>query len=317
MSTVSEVIRENKPNITSSSLRSYVSMLNSLQKKLGLDKPLLPDVIEEHANEIKKELSDRPPKYRKTILSALVSVLIYKPNSKVLKSFREQLLSDSSVYENEVKQQKLTNSQEDAYIDWKTILEVKQKLADIIKPLIRKKNLDKNEKRLIQQYALVSLYTNMEPRRALEIATLKVKPTDKEKDNYIDKNNFVFNSYKTAKYLGKQTIAMPKETHKAIKDWLRVRGVESEFVFLDSDMKPLTSAKLGNQLRDIFDPINVSVNILRHSYIKHMLGNIDLEKIQEMANGLGQQNIMQTLQYIKKDTEKVETKNKNKLVKNK
>jgi site-specific recombinase XerC len=317
MSTVSEVIRENKPNITSSSLRSYVSMLNSLQKKLHLDKSLLPDVIEEYADQIKKELSDRPPKYRKTILSALVSVLIYKPNSKVLKSFREQLLSDSSVYENEVKQQKLTNSQEDGYIDWKTILEVKQNLADIIKPLIRKKNLDKNEKRLIQQYALVSLYTNMEPRRALEIATLKVKPTDKEKDNYIDKNNFVFNAYKTAKYLGKQTIAMPKETQKAIKDWLRIRGVDSEFVFLDSDMKPLTSAKLGNQLRDIFDPINVSVNILRHSYIKHMLGNIDLEKIQEMANGLGQQNIMQTLQYIKKDTEKIETKNKNKLVKNK
>ena len=317
MSTVSEVIRENKPNITSSSLRSYVSMLNSLQKKLHLDKSLLPDVIEEYADQIKKELSDRPPKYRKTILSALVSVLIYKPNSKVLKSFREQLLSDSSVYENEVKQQKLTNSQEDGYIDWKTILEVKQNLADIIKPLIRKKNLDKNDKRLIQQYALVSLYTNMEPRRALEIATLKVKPTDKEKDNYIDKNNFVFNAYKTAKYLGKQTIAMPKETQKAIKDWLRIRGVDSEFVFLDSDMKPLTSAKLGNQLRDIFDPINVSVNILRHSYIKHMLGNIDLEKIQEMANGLGQQNIMQTLQYIKKDTEKIETKNKNKLVKNK
>ena len=292
-------------------------MINSLQKKLSLDKPLLPEVIEDNAAKIKEYLSDKQPKYRKTTLSALVSVLVGKPDSKVLKSFREQLLSDSSVYENEVKQQKLTNSQEDGYIDWKTVLEVKNKLGDIVKPLIRKKNLDKNDKRLIQQYALVSLYTNAEPRRALEIATLKHKAADKEKDNYIDKTNFVFNQYKTAKYLGKQVIPIPKETQKAIKDWLRVRGVESEFVFLDSDGKPLTSAKLGNQLRDIFDPINVSVNILRHSYIKHMLGNIDLEKIQEMANNLGQQNVIQTLQYIKKDTEKVETKNKNKLVKNK
>ena len=131
----------------------------------------------------------------------------------------------------------------------------------------------------------------------------------------MEKNNFVFNQYKTAKYLGKQTIPIPKETQKAIKDWLRVRDIESEYVFLDSEGKPLTSAKLGNQLRDIFDPINVSVNILRHSYIKHMLGNINLEKIQEMANNLGQQNVIQTLQYIKRDTEKVENKNKNKLKK--
>ena len=311
MSSVSEVIRENKPNITSSSLRSYVSMINSLQKKLGLDKPLLPSVIEENAAKIKEYLGDKEPKYRKTTLSALVAVLVSKPDSKTLKSFREQLLSDSSVYENEVKQQKLTNAQEDGYIDWNTILDVKKKLEDIIKPILRKKAYDKKAKQLIQQYALLSLYTNAEPRRALEIATLKVKPTDKEKDNYMEKNNFVFNQYKTAKYLGKQTIPIPKETQKAIKDWLRVRDIESEYVFLDSEGKPLTSAKLGNQLRDIFDPINVSVNILRHSYIKHMLGNINLEKIQEMANNLGQQNVIQTLQYIKRDTEKVENKNKN------
>lgn len=315
MSSVSEVIRENKPNITSSSLRSYVSMINSLQKKLGLDKPLLPSVIEENAAKIKEYLGDKEPKYRKTTLSALVAVLVSKPDSKTLKSFREQLLSDSSVYENEVKQQKLTNAQEDGYIDWNTILDVKKKLEDIIKPILRKKAYDKKAKQLIQQYALLSLYTNAEPRRALEIATLKVKPTDKEKDNYMEKNNFVFNQYKTAKYLGKQTIPIPKETQKAIKDWLRVRDIESEYVFLDSEGKPLTSAKLGNQLRDIFDPINVSVNILRHSYIKHMLGNINLEKIQEMANNLGQQNVIQTLQYIKRDTEKVENKNKNKLKK--
>jgi len=227
MSTVSEVIRSNKPNITSSSLRSYVSMINSLQKKLSLDKPLLPEVIEDNAAKIKEYLSDKQPKYRKTTLSALVSVLVGKPDSKVLKSFREQLLADSSVYENEVKQQKLTNSQEEAYIDWETILDVKKNLADIIKPILKKKAYDKKDKQLVQQYALLSLYTNAEPRRALEVATLKVKPSDKEKDNYIEKNNFVFNSYKTAKYLGKQVIPIPKETKKAITDGLRVRGIES------------------------------------------------------------------------------------------
>jgi integrase len=316
MSTVSEVIRQNKPNISPSTLRSYASMVNSLQKKLAIDKPLLPDVIEEHVEKIKESLKNKLPKYRKTVLSALVSVLLAKPDSKVLKSFREQLLSDSQVYENEVKEQKLSDSQEDGYINWDTILEVRTKIDEIVKPLLKQKEpLDKKAKKIVQQWALLNLYTNQEPRRALEIATLKRKAgSDKKKDNYLDsKGNAVYNTFKTQKYLGSQTIPLHKDTLYAIKQWLRVRGSDSEYIFLDSDGKPLNSTKLGNLIKDIFDPINLTINVLRHSWVKHTLGDINLEKIQDIAHRLGQVRPMQTLEYIKKDTEDIESKNSKKI----
>ena len=317
MSSIQEVIRQNKPNITASTLRSYSSMINSLQKKLKIDKALLPDVIEAHEKDIKEMLKDKLPKYRKTVLSALVSVLAGKPNSKTLKSFREQLMSDSQVYENEVKEQKLAKGQEDSYINWKDILEVKDKIKGIVEPIIKSKNPDKKEKKLLQQWALLNLYTNQEPRRALEISTLKLKPEDKMKDNYIDgKGNAIYNTFKTSKYLGQQKIPLHKDTLKAIKEWIKLRGVDSEYVFLDSDNKPLNSTKLGNLLKDIFDPLNVSVNILRHSWVKHTLGDIDLEKIQDIATNLGQVRYTQTMEYVKKDTDELEEKNKKKILRN-
>lgn len=316
MSTVSEVIRENKPNITPSSLRSYVSMLNGLKKKAGIEDSLIPSVIEKNETKIKDYLKDTQPKYRKTVLSALVAVLIGKPDSKVLKSFREQLLADSEVYEKEQKEQKLDGRLEDAYVGWDTILEVKRNLGDIVAPLLKqRKPLNARDKRLVQQWAIINLYTNQEPRRAQEIATLKWKNYN-ENDNYIDKKyNAVYNQYKTAKYLGKQTIPLHKDTAKAIKDWLRVRDNESEYVFLDSAGNPvMNSTKLGNILKDVFDPISVTVNTLRHSYIKHQLGDVDLKKLDHMAKNLGQERFTQTLSYIKKDTEEVENKNAKKIL---
>ena len=318
MSTVSEVIRKNKPNISPSTLRSYSSMVNSLQKKLAIDKPLIADVIEEHEQKIKDNLKNKLPKYRKTVLSALVSVLLGKPESKTLKTFREQLLSDSQIYENEVKEQKLSNSQEDGYINWDTIIEVKNRLDDLARPLIKQKEpLDKKEKKIVQQWALLNLYTNQEPRRALEIATLKRKAgTDKKKDNYLDsKGNAVYNTFKTQKYLGSQSIPLHKDTLFAIKQWLKVRGSDSEYIFLDSDGKPLNSTKLGNLIKDTFDPVNVTINILRHSWVKHTLGDINIEKIQNIANNLGQVRPMQTIEYIKKDTEDIENRNAKKISK--
>lgn len=315
MTTIGEVIRTNKPRITPSTLRSYVSMLNGLQKKVNIDEILLPDVIEKYETKIKDYLKDTPPRYRKTILSALVSVLLGKQDSETLKSFRKQLLTDSQVYENEVKEQKLTDNQKEGYISWDTILEVKNKMKDVIEPLLKgKKALPAKYRKMVQQWALLNLYTNQEPRRAMEIATLKINPDDKTKDNYIDKKgNFIFNSFKTAKYLGQQKVAIHKDTLKAIKDWIRVRGVDSDYVFLDSEDKPLNSTKLGNLIKDIFDPLNITINILRHSFVKHMLGDINLESIQEMAHKLGQVRPIQTLEYVKRNTEEIEKVNENKL----
>jgi hypothetical protein len=60
------------------------------------------------------------------------------------------------------------------------------------------------------------------PRRNLDWIAIKINNIDKEKDNYIDKKNFVFNTYKTAKYKGKQLIPIPEMILKVTKKFLKL-----------------------------------------------------------------------------------------------
>ena len=95
-----------------------------------------------------------------------------------------------------------------------------------------------------------------------------------DKDNYMDKNKFIFNSYKTAKSYGTQVVKIPKKLQNIIKKWIAVVPEDVDHLLFDTKRQGLGGAenkngngsvKLNQRIEKIFDGKKVGVNGLRHS----------------------------------------------------
>jgi hypothetical protein len=109
----------------------------------------------------------------------------------------------------------------------------------------------------------------------------------------------VFHTYKTAKYYGKQEVAMPLALKKILQKWLTVNP--TDYLLFDTQLKPLSSVKLNQSLVKLFDNKIVGVNLLRHIYLSNKYQplvsmNNDLENdFKDMGSSISQSNV-----YIKK-----------------
>jgi integrase len=91
-----------------------------------------------------------------------------------------------------------------------------------------------------------------------------------ENDNYIDKKNLIFNSYKTAKAYGRQTLPLPVKLKNILNKWISINP--TDYLLFDVNMNPLTNVKLNQRLNKIFGDKKISVNALRHTNITEALG---------------------------------------------
>ena len=65
------------------------------------------------------------------------------------------------------------------------------------------------------------LYSNVfiPPRRLIDYTEFKMREINPDTDNYMNKNTFIFNKYKTAKVYGKQTIDIPVQLRNILNKW--------------------------------------------------------------------------------------------------
>ena len=213
------------------------------------------------------------------------------------------LLQDIHTYNDEQNKQVKNEKQEHNWIDSNEIKskwELYKKNAMILYKKQQKTVQDFQE---IQSFILLSLLGGLfiPPRRAKDMVDFKIKNNiDKTKDNYIDKNYMVFNSYKTAKFYGEQKVLLPPELKKILNKWIQINP--TEYLFFDTFFQPLSSVKLNQRLNKLFDNKRISVNALRHSYLSNKyLSTIDTNK--ELANDLTSMgsSIAQQKVYIKKE----------------
>jgi hypothetical protein len=137
------------------------------------------------------------------------------------------------------------------------------------------------------------------PRRSKDYVDFLIKDVDREKDNYLDKNKMIFNSYKTAKTYGQQSVDVPKPLQQILKKWISVNPTKT--LLFDSNMNPLSSVKLNQRINKLFDGRKVSVNQMRHTYLTNKFGHtIDQKKaIDNTMSEMGSSsNMLDT--YVKK-----------------
>ena len=292
MENIKDYISKKRESLSKSSLTTYGSILKNLYDKIFSDKEY--DLTKfSDSKKVLDFLKDIPPNRRKTILSALVIITDKK-------EYRDVMAEDVRDYNKEIGKQEKTETQEDAWVSSTDIKELYDELKKNADLLYKKKNLTQSDLQEIQSFIILAVLSGIHipVRRSKDYCDFKIKNTT-EKDNFLDKNKLIFNSYKTAKTYGKQELPCPLALKTILTKWSKINP--TDYLLFDTNMNPLTSVKLNQRLNKLFGK-HTSVNALRHTYLTEKFGDTIAKKkeVDNVMSDMGSSAGMLDT-YVKKD----------------
>jgi ribosomal protein L18 len=286
---ITESLKQNRPNLSASSLKTYSSVLRNLQKNMK------GEGIEWFSNndkDILEYLKDKTPQTKKTTLSALFVLTKQQ-------SFKDVMMTVMKSVNDTNKEQKKNVKQEE---NWMSVTEIKEKYEPLlvkIKSMLSNKSI-LNESTMME-FLLVSflggVVKDLPPRRSQDYTELKIRNYDTKKDNYYKSGKFYFNVYKTAKTYGLQVIDVPKELDIIMKKWIKINT--NDYMLYSTNGNKLTSPQVTRILNKVFDK-NVSTSMLRHIYLTNEYKDIPaLSKMQNIATEMAH-SVSTAMEYIKR-----------------
>ena len=287
-----EVIKSNKPNITASTLKTYMSLLRSLYFKEHEKGTEIKPAWFNNQDDIIKLLEDKAPSSRKTTYAALIAIA--KENDK----YKKALLTDGKTYDQFIKSQVKTEVQEKNWKSFDDIKKIYEEMYNKVKPLLNLKEIDSSDYKKLQDFIILSLTSGywFPPRRSQDWTELKLKNVDKTKDNYIDKNSFVFNKYKTSKFYETQKVDIPKGFKTILTKFLKLNN--NDYLITDDKGNKLTNVRLTQKLNHIFGN-NISTSMLRHIYLTEKLKDIPkISELDKLAQDMGH-SVSEAMEYVK------------------
>jgi len=299
MENIKNAIVEARPHLSKQSISTYTSILKNLYEKVfESDKIELSKFNE--TSKILKFLKELEPNKRKTVLSALV-ILTDK------KEYRDQMLEDINKYNEEQHKQEKSEKQNESWVEGEEVKKLISAFEKEVKLIYKKENPNMTDLQTVQNYIILCLLGGVyiPPRRSKDYVDFKIKNIDKSKDNYLNKNKLIFNSYKTAKTYGQQELEIPDTLQKILKKWIKLNP--TEYLLFDSNKNQLSNVKLNQRLNKLFGDKKVGVNQLRHTYLSDkyqdtIKANTDMaQDLNKMGSSMIQEKI-----YIKKNKKSID-----------
>jgi integrase len=290
---IKETIMKNRPTLKENTVKSYVSLLYSLyQQVFPDDKEIVLSKFDDSKKFLDYLMEHYDPSVRKTYLSNLV---VLTENE----DYRTQMMLDVE----ETKKIKSDNvMNEKQILNHITNSEVKyliQTLKNETKLIYKTKSFTPANLLKIQNMILITLFSGIyiPPRRLLDWAYFKVKNIDDKIDNFLDGDNIVYNTYKTAFSYGQQRVKIPKPLLKIIQKYISVIPESQEYMFVTITGKQMNSTLLNQRMNDIWGGRKISCNEFRHLYLSTHYGNhITLKK--DLADMGTSMNVLDT--YIQR-----------------
>jgi integrase len=215
-------------------------------------------------------------------------------------NYRKQMMSDIEESRGQDILQKKSAKQEANWVSQQEIKEVYERLYSKIENL-SKKNLTVESMTTIRDVILLALTSGIyiPPRRSQDWSEMKIKGINKDTDNYLLKNKFVFNTYKTAKTYGRETIDVPPDLQVLLKKYISLLPSGQEYLLVNGNGRKMTSVSIALALNKIFSKA-VSVNMLRHSYLTEKYKDVPaLTDMMDTARQMGH-SLTQGLTYVKR-----------------
>lgn len=311
------IIKKHRPKILDSTMKTYLCCLKTIAKKTKLDLKSPEDFIDKQ-KEIMEYLSTLNPNPRKTKLSAIVVLLDDRKESQpkeladTLTMYRKQMNSDAEEVDAQDSKQELNEKQEKNWLSWDEVLRIYDELEQDTKYLWKKEHLTKRQFWLLQDYVLLSCYVLISPRRSQDYVSFKIRDYDESiesKDNYMLKghtNYFIFNNFKNAKKLKQERVEIPYKLRNIITKWMKHNPYDT--LLINQRHGPVNQTIITKTLNRIFDDKKISSSMLRHIWLTHKYGDIDLEDLEQTANDMGNNQISRILKYVKRPKKNIKGK---------
>jgi hypothetical protein len=319
--TLKEIISINKPTLSQSSIKTYLSGIRTLGQKLDITLNKPEDFVI-HKDKLIKHLKDMDGLQNgKTKLSGIMAILkpinvddqekLDKETKDAIKEYGNLMMLLKKRFDETAMDQEMNTVQKANFLPWNEITDIYNRLRKVAEPLfkIEPKHASNDIIDILLHYVLLSLYVLIPPRRSLDYTVMKVKNFDEgenSKDNYLldikGKWVFVFNNYKNASRLGRQSVELSTPLKKIIKNWLKF-NTQSDYLIPNKLGRQVQPNKINSMLNEIFKR-NIGASLLRHSYITSKYGKIDLNEMHEDAEKMGQSNVTTLLKYVDKEKAK-------------
>lgn len=293
-----EIMKQNKADLGKSTLRTYASLLRNLYyKTTGVDKdePIKMKWFEDEDG-VMKALEGTPANVRKTYLSGLMC-LIGKDKAPL---YKKQMMEDVDEYNRWKEKQEMSETQKQNWKDFNEIKRVVEEYENQAKKIMKQESINQQDRRILVDWMILALTTGyyFPPRRSMDYFLMKHKNYDRTKDNFIDKNLFVFNQYKTSSRYNQQTLEIPKNFKPLLNKYIKTIPEGLDVLLYDTHNNPLYAVKITQRLNNIFGA-KISVSMLRHIYLSDRLKDIPkLTELDNLATEMGHSREMQ-LEYIK------------------
>ena len=310
-------------DLSDNSIMTYMSKLiamndNKAFNNLGFLKDK--DKIKEYINQY-DNLNSRGNQYT-AILSALRTVKA----SSLYKALYEYYKNELNELRPEITQMKennkMTKKENENWMSWKEVLEVRDELFKDIKPFINEKLISRNQFEKIKDYLILCLYTMIEPRRNADYLNMYIQLKDNLKDDDVSDKNTInmmndkitFRVYKNVKHMGVQMIDLPEDLKNVINYYIKhhpgnkEKGVKPSLIklFVNFDGAPQVSINfITKKLERIFKK-RIGSSMLRHIYLTDKYGDewFNLkEKMAESAEAMAHSPDVQKMYLRRMETD--------------
>ncbi len=286
-----DILKIKRPNLHQKSIKTYVSLLKNIMKNMNYENV---DDLDKNPKEVIEFLKEKYNNLNglKTRLSALFVITENK-------MYHTDMMDNITKYNEETNKQEKNDKQKENWLTAEEIQTIYDDLEIKTKPLWKKKEFSTKELMKIMDFVIISLFTLIPPRRAMDYIEFKINNINTNKDNYIKGNNLIFNTFKTSKQKGTQTIKLPKELKSILTKYIKLISDKSDYLIFNNKFQQLSTPNFTLRLNKIFGNKKVSVNLIRHIYLseKHRDNLAEMKQdFADMGSSLQQSNV-----YIKND----------------
>lgn len=196
---------------------------------------------------------------RRKYLSSIMSLITDK-QSKIYQIYKNEFTKYNNIVQDKLSDNLMTKNERDNILSWEII-------TNEIKPKILKYGTT-------QEKLLISLYTNIPPRRNEFTQYLKIIKQDilpQKLDNnfnyiYYHTGKIILNKYKTYHLYNQQFLHYPKKDLKSLQKLLDSFD-DGELLFKTNKNKPYVSFNLITKMFMKYSGKKISTRLLRHSFI--------------------------------------------------
>jgi hypothetical protein len=192
----------------------------------------------------------------RTYVTAVVNLLNESPEDKPLADeYRKVLFALTRTIDSRYKEDPLTEGQKDSWQSWDDILAKRDQIGEELKKVAkRKKTLTIDDKVMIYQHLLLSLYTMIPPQRSeyskclILDKPLKEYPTT---NNYYvlgDRDLIVLTSHKTVQKYGTRTLPVPPQLRSLVRESLELMPRKWLLSLVTNSQKPWDPTIVTKQL---------------------------------------------------------------------